>query len=146
MSSSKLYQSLDDVIKEKKKQELLAKRIAGKLKELKVNLLYNVIDIAGEEVANAVLKETLKVEEKGGVLAVDGRRRTAGGAYFTLLKQYVSKEQYKAIYKEEEKRKRKQRNKIRQRKRQLLKNEGNNKPAAAAIKENENPRFQSMTD
>ena len=49
--------------------------------------------------ANELLAATLDLETDGGLLTADGsRRRTPGGVFFTLVKQLVPPEMYKAIF------------------------------------------------
>ena len=49
--------------------------------------------------ANELLAATLDLETDGGLLTADGsRRRTPGGVFFTLVKQMVPREMYRAIF------------------------------------------------
>ena len=49
--------------------------------------------------ANELLAATLDLETDGGLLTADGsRRRTPGGVFFTLVKQLVPRDMYRAIF------------------------------------------------
>ena len=49
--------------------------------------------------ANELLAATLDLETDGGLMTADGsRRRTPGGVFFTLVKQMVPREMYRAIF------------------------------------------------
>ena len=80
------------------KIKTIAMGMQKKLGERKLSLLIRVLRCAGLAIAQRVLKETLKVEQEGGLETQEGKRRSAGGTYFTLLKEHVSEEMYKDIY------------------------------------------------
>lgn len=59
----------------------------------------NIVDLAGEEFARALLQETLEIEAKGGMLVHDTtRRRTPGGVYFYLAKGKLTPEIRSVIF------------------------------------------------
>lgn len=150
MACNDEIESLDYLIKKRKEEnasiEKLARDIAYKLREKKLNLVKLVIEIAGRDIATTVLGETLKKEKEGGVMTCDGKRRTAGGAYFTILKDFVTKEQYKEIYRDETKLKNKMKKKARQKKRLREAEKENPVPMVSeniGVEESsENPRFK----
>lgn len=76
--------------------------IAGQLGETEkqaISQIRRTIRILGEETARDVLRQTLEVEEQGGMLITDGsRRRTPGGVYFHLLKQRIGQKEFFKIF------------------------------------------------
>ncbi|DAZ99283.1 TPA: hypothetical protein N0F65_005451 [Lagenidium giganteum] len=117
--------------------------MAQLLREKKQALLHRVVRIVGPKISWKVLQETLRREREGGMevnafesgapgrfLVVDEqtkelkpRRRTTGGVFFTLLREHVSKEEYRQIYEEEVKKKRELKNKIKFQRRQRTEKE-----------------------
>ena len=59
----------------------------------------HLVTVLGAEVATAAYTATLRQEEGGGVLSAQGQRRTPGGAFFELLKDFATEEQMRAIQK-----------------------------------------------
>lgn len=131
------------------KMRNIAMGMQKKLGERKLSLLMQVLRCAGVDIAQRVLKETLQVEKDGGLETQDGKRRSAGGSYFTLLKQHVRPDVYKEIYAIEKQIK----NKSKARKRKLARPQpmdideqdsgGMNDPPTVPIVDDTNPRFQS---
>lgn len=68
----------------------IANEIAEKLGETESNPVRQIrliVELCGEEFARDILKQTLEIEEQGGMKTQDGdRRRTPGGVYFYLSK------------------------------------------------------------
>jgi len=97
-------------------QERAGFEIAKKLQERKIHLVIRVVKIVGEKIARSVLREVMLMESKGeALLTATGRKRTLGGAFFTLLKERVSVEEYKEIYAlEDEQKKKRKKDKVRQ--------------------------------
>ena len=110
------------------------------LKEPKIALLHRVVKIVGPKISWQLLRETLRLEKDGGQ-SVDAaansrpellfvldegsrdcklRRRTAGGVFFTLLKEKVSKETYRTIYEVEDRKKKEAKKRARGRHRQRM--------------------------
>uniref|UniRef100_A0AAV1TVR7 Phosphorylated adapter RNA export protein n=1 Tax=Peronospora matthiolae TaxID=2874970 RepID=A0AAV1TVR7_9STRA len=110
------------------------------LKEPKIALLHRVVKIVGPKVSWKLLRETLRLEKDDGQ-SVDTaaknrpellyvlneasrdcklRRRTAGGVFFTLLKEKVSKETYRTIYEVEDRKKKETKKRARGRQRQRM--------------------------
>ncbi|OQS01743.1 hypothetical protein ACHHYP_00268 [Achlya hypogyna] len=88
----------------------VGREIARVLGERKIHLVTRTIELIGERLTRSVLAETLQMEKEGNTLkTVTGRERTLGGAFFTLLKERVTKEKYKEIYALEEEQKKKAR-------------------------------------
>ena len=74
-------------------------RAAAALGERELNRLRRTTLALGLVRANELLAATLDLETDGGLLTADGsRRRTPGGVFFTLVKQLVPPEMYKAIF------------------------------------------------
>ncbi|KAG1649687.1 Phosphorylated adapter RNA export protein [Nymphon striatum] len=76
-------------------------KICKTLNEPKHHLIQSVINVVGETKAMELLKMTEEVEENGGLMTQNGkRRRTPGGIYFTLLKsdKNISKKQMRSIF------------------------------------------------
>ncbi|OQS05882.1 hypothetical protein THRCLA_02055 [Thraustotheca clavata] len=95
--------------------ERVGREIARVLGERKVHLVTRTVELIGERLTRSVLSETMHLNKEGKMLkTVTGRERTLGGAFFTLLKERVTKEKYKEIYAlEEEQKKIARRNKER---------------------------------
>ncbi|KAF0711527.1 Aste57867_5221 [Aphanomyces stellatus] len=93
----------------------VGREMAHVLGERKIQLVVRVVQLIGERLARSVLAETLAMHKKGATLkTVAGRPRTLGGAFFTLLKERVTKETYKDIYAiEEQKKKEQKKSKVR---------------------------------
>ncbi|CAI5737995.1 unnamed protein product [Hyaloperonospora brassicae] len=112
------------------------------LKEPKVALLHRVVKIVGPKLSWQLLRETLRLDKKAsGQSAVDAatsdrpelvfvldevsrdckvRRRTAGGVFFTLLKEKVPRETYRTIYEVEDRKKKEAKKRARYRHRQRM--------------------------
>ena len=59
----------------------------------------HLVEILGAETASEAFAATMRQEESGGVLSGQGQRRTPGGAFFELLKNFATEEQMRAINK-----------------------------------------------
>ncbi|XP_002736048.1 phosphorylated adapter RNA export protein-like [Saccoglossus kowalevskii] len=80
--------------------ETVAKAIIERLREQKGDLIRRITEIVGNKTALQLLHETEDVEQAGGLMTQDGkRRRQPGGVYLTLLKasKNVTKEQLDEI-------------------------------------------------
>lgn len=113
--------------------------LAEILCEPKQALLHRVVRIIGPKAAWDLLKETVRVEQRGGqrvnafgsgvpdkFLEPDAqtpRKRTTGGIYFTLLKDTVPKETYREIYEVESKKKRDFKKRVRYERKQRFEGE-----------------------
>ena len=74
-------------------------RAAAALGERELNRLRRTTLALGLVRANELLAATLDLETDGGLLTADGsRRRTPGGVFFTLVKQLVPRDMYRAIF------------------------------------------------
>ena len=74
-------------------------RAAAALGEREENRLRRTTLALGLVRANELLAATLDLETDGGLLTADGsRRRTPGGVFFTLVKQLVPRDMYRAIF------------------------------------------------
>jgi len=58
---------------------------------------HHLVEVLGAETAQAVFDATMVQEAAGGVLTGQGKRRSAGGAFFEVLKNFASEEQLRAI-------------------------------------------------
>lgn len=94
----------DEKTKKRSQQEMksLANRIAGELKESKpkprAQILYIVL-LCGPEFAESVLRETLQIEEQGGMMIKSGtRRRTPGGVFFHLARRRMPEDIRQRIF------------------------------------------------
>lgn len=59
----------------------------------------NIVKHCGIDFATAMLEETLKIEENGGMMTLDGeRRRSPGGVYFYLARGRMTDEQRLAVF------------------------------------------------
>ena len=74
-------------------------RAAAALGEREENRIRRTTLALGLVRANELLAATLDLETDGGLLTADGsRRRTPGGVFFTLVKQLVPRDMYRAIF------------------------------------------------
>jgi hypothetical protein len=73
---------------------VIAKVIADQLGETEASprrLILRLVKHLGVDAALAILKETLEIEEQGGMMLPDGsRRRTPGGVWFALVRKSLS--------------------------------------------------------
>jgi hypothetical protein len=60
---------------------------------------HHLVEVLGAETASAAFEATMRQEDAGGVLSGQGQRRTPGGAFFELLKNFATEEQMRAINK-----------------------------------------------
>jgi PHAX RNA-binding domain len=78
---------------------LTANKLAEILHEPKRFLLQKILRTVGPDLVADVLVATLQCEANGGMLTKDGtRRRTPGGAFFTLMKARVTAEQRRQLF------------------------------------------------
>ena len=71
------------------KAEILGDELAAKLSEPKSELMVGVVDLVGHEVAVELFNKTKEVEAQGGMMIKNGeRRRTPGGVFLQLLRDY----------------------------------------------------------
>ncbi|KOC71176.1 Phosphorylated adapter RNA export protein [Habropoda laboriosa] len=79
----------------------VATDITSKLSEKKDLLIRRIVDIIGKEKAIDFFQKTKKIEERGGMLIMNGsRRRTAGGVYLWLVKndEHIPREKIREIF------------------------------------------------
>ncbi len=73
----------------------------GEVEEIPLTQIAGVVRVLGEDGAQALLKETLEIEAKGGQLLADGtRRRSPGGVFFQLARKRLPVEERKEIFRE----------------------------------------------
>ncbi len=71
----------------------------GEVEEQPLSQIAGVVKVLGEPVSLALLEETQRTEQSGGMLLPDGsRRRTPGGVFFFLARQKLSHEDKVAIF------------------------------------------------
>lgn len=76
-----------------------AEIIASALGEKNIIGIQKVVEVIGETRALSYLAETVRVEEKGGLMTKKGkRRRTRGGVWFHLVRKGVSPDERKRIF------------------------------------------------
>ena len=109
--------------------------------EPKIALLHRVVKIVGPQLSWQLLRETLRLDKIASGQSVDVatsdrpelvfvrdevsrdckvRRRTAGGVFFTLLKEKVPRETYRTIYEVEDRKKKEAKKRARYRHRQRM--------------------------
>ncbi|CAL8242620.1 unnamed protein product [Merluccius merluccius] len=82
-------------------EDRVVEELAHRLQEPKLDLLQRVVRVLGRGPAIRLLEETAALEQSGGLVTLDGRRRrTPGGVYLHLLKTSlgVSKEQLRQVF------------------------------------------------
>jgi len=73
----------------------------GEVEEIPLTQIAGVVRVLGDDGAQALLKETLEIEAKGGQLLADGtRRRSPGGVFFQLARKRLPVEERKEIFRE----------------------------------------------
>ncbi len=93
----------------------VATAIAAQLGEPQVQLVQKVVRHVGVEQAQALLQETLRIEAEGGLLIENGkRRRTLGGVFLYLVKEYLDPEERQRLFPPVDWRERRQRKKQKQ--------------------------------
>ncbi|XP_064620638.1 phosphorylated adapter RNA export protein-like [Lineus longissimus] len=83
--------------------EVVLKHVMKGLEEDNMKLFTQILDVVGNKKMLDVYAKTLDVEDVGGMMTLDGRRRrTAGGVFIQLLKsdKDVTKEQLDSIFSE----------------------------------------------
>ncbi|HVJ20626.1 MAG TPA: phosphorylated adapter RNA export RNA-binding domain-containing protein [Polyangiaceae bacterium] len=71
----------------------------SEVEEQPLTQITGVVKVLGDQVSLALLEETQRIEQSGGMLLPDNsRRRTAGGVFFFLARQKLSHEDKVAIF------------------------------------------------
>ena len=71
----------------------------GEVEEQPLTQITGVVRVLGDQTALALLEETQRIEQNGGMLLPDGsRRRTPGGVFFFLARQKLSQADKLAIF------------------------------------------------
>lgn len=61
--------------------------------------IYRLVEHGGIDFVEELLRDTLEIEEQGGLMTLDGkRRRTIGGVFLHLAKQRVPEEYMQIIF------------------------------------------------
>ncbi|CAM9114247.1 unnamed protein product [Chrysoparadoxa australica] len=89
--------------------------VCKKLKEEKYFLVVQVVHHIGKKKTRQLVKEVMRTQQAGGLLIAEGtRKKSAGGVFFTLLKDRIEPSKYKEIMaREVQKKKAKKRKKRR---------------------------------
>ncbi len=78
--------------------EQLSQQIAEVLGESNITLIRKIIVVIGPERTQAFLTQTQEKIAQGGLLRKDGQPRTAGGAFFYLVRGSISKEERRQLW------------------------------------------------
>jgi hypothetical protein len=79
--------------------EITVDKLAEGLQEPKKDVLAKVLRTLGPERTAAILVDTLQQEAAGGLLTKDGtRRRTAGGVFFQLVRERVTRQERRQLF------------------------------------------------
>jgi CHAD domain-containing protein len=70
----------------------------GETKPMARGQIKRIVQTIGEERALAILQQALEVEEHGGLMLPDGKRRTPGGVFFRLVKEQMSPEERRQVW------------------------------------------------
>ena len=88
-SIQNVMENEDSSAEAENKAEILGDELAAKLSEPKMELMVGVVDLVGHEVAVELFNKTKEVEAQGGMMIKNGeRRRTPGGVFLQLLRDY----------------------------------------------------------
>ena len=83
---------------EDSKSSILGDELASKLSEPKTQLMIGVVELFGQEVSIELFEKTKGIESNGGMMIKNGeRRRTPGGVFLQLLRDYGSDESEKRV-------------------------------------------------
>ena len=84
-----VLKSIQNVMDEDSSADILGDELADKLSEPNVELMVGVVNLVGHEVAVELFNKTKEVEAQGGMMIKNGkRRRTSGGVFLQLLRDY----------------------------------------------------------
>jgi CHAD domain-containing protein len=70
----------------------------GETKPAALGQIKRIVQTIGEERALAILQQALDVEQHGGLMLPDGKRRTPGGVFFRLAKEQTTPEERRQIW------------------------------------------------
>jgi PHAX RNA-binding domain len=57
-----------------------------------------IVQTIGDERVLAILQQALELEQHGGLMLADGKRRTPGGVFFRLVKEQMSPEECRQVW------------------------------------------------
>jgi len=118
----KTPQRVDDLIATVESTDFeIAKEIASKLHEDKIDLILRVVELLGKEMAIQLFESTKEAENDGGIMVANGsRRRTPGGVFLHLLRNHdeIPMEKIRQVFSEEERAREKFKRVIRAKRRQ----------------------------
>jgi len=103
----KAPQRVDDLTASVESTDIeIAKEIAFKLHEDKIDLILRCVQLLGKERVIELFQSTKEVENDGGIMVANGsRRRTPGGVFLHLLRNHdeIPMEKIREVFSEEEK-------------------------------------------
>jgi hypothetical protein len=70
----------------------------GETKPMARGQIKRIVQTIGEERALAILQQALEIEQHGGLMLADGKRRTPGGVFFRLVKEQMTPEERRQVW------------------------------------------------
>ena len=70
----------------------------GETKPMALGQLKRIVQTIGDERSLAILQQALAVEQQGGLMLADGKRRTPGGVFFLLVKEQMTPEERRQVW------------------------------------------------
>jgi CHAD domain-containing protein len=70
----------------------------GETQPAALGQLKRIVQTIGEEQALAILQQALEIEQQGGLMLPDRKRRTPGGVFFRLVKEQMTPEERRQVW------------------------------------------------
>ncbi len=70
----------------------------GETKPMARGQIKRIVQAIGEERVLAILQQALEIEQQGGLMLPDGKRRTPGGVFFRLVKEQMTPEERRQVW------------------------------------------------
>ena len=70
----------------------------GETKPMARGQIKRIVQTIGDERALVLLQQALELEQHGGLMLPDGKRRTPGGVFFRLVKEQMSPEERRQVW------------------------------------------------
>ncbi|HZC85052.1 MAG TPA: phosphorylated adapter RNA export RNA-binding domain-containing protein [Rubrobacter sp.] len=70
----------------------------GETKPMARGQIKRIVQTIEEERALAILQQALEIEQHGGLMLPDGKRRTPGGVFFRLVKEQMTPEERRQVW------------------------------------------------
>jgi hypothetical protein len=70
----------------------------GETKPMARGQIKRIVQTIGDERALVLLQQALELEQHGGLMLPDGKRRTPGGVFFRLVKEQMSPEECRQVW------------------------------------------------